>query len=133
MPRATRYRKPSDTLMRRKQGQAGRRFTPPESRRTPGGRKVISDWRRTRRRPRGATMPAKPFKARGLGRGLESLIPAAVRSAVVSPQSTGAVTKTVPIGEIRANRYQPRAHFNEELLRELSDSIREQGLIQPLV
>lgn len=63
---------------------------------------------------------------RGLGRGLESLIPTSIKS-------EKGQTSTTPIGSIRPNRYQPRRHFNEESLRELADSIREQGLIQPLV
>jgi ParB family chromosome partitioning protein len=39
----------------------------------------------------------------------------------------------VPVSQIRASRYQPRTRFNEDHLRELADSIREQGLIQPLI
>ena len=64
---------------------------------------------------------------RGLGRGLDSLIPTALKA------ESAAQPGTVPISQIRANRYQPRQRFNEESLRELADSIREQGLIQPLI
>ena len=39
----------------------------------------------------------------------------------------------VPIDELIAGRYQPRRHFSEESLAELADSIREQGILQPLV
>jgi len=64
---------------------------------------------------------------RGLGRGLESLIPAGAK-----PGSTQE-TVTVPIYKIRASRFQPRIHFNENTLNELAGSIRQQGMIQPLV
>lgn len=38
----------------------------------------------------------------------------------------------VPIDEIQPSRYQPRLNFDEEALQELSDSIKENGLIQPI-
>jgi ParB family chromosome partitioning protein len=55
------------------------------------------------------------------------LLPASVRADNNRP------AETVPVGQIRANRYQPRRHFLDSALKELSDSIRDQGLIQPLV
>lgn len=66
---------------------------------------------------------------RGLGRGLESLIPPPI--AIEAQESPG--YRNVPIDLIVANRQQPRTVFDEEKLRELADSIREQGLIQPLI
>ncbi len=68
------------------------------------------------------------MSARGLGRGLDSLIPSNTR---VTP-STDAKS-VVPIHRIRPSRFQPRTHFNEESLKELAESIRSQGLIQPLI
>lgn len=65
---------------------------------------------------------------RGLGRGLESLIPTSVKS-----DKTEASAQTVLISQIRPNRFQPRHRFSEDTLKELSDSIRQQGLIQPLI
>lgn len=62
-----------------------------------------------------------------LGRGLDSLI-----SASIKPESSTEALR-VPIAQLRPNRFQPRQRFNEESLKELSDSIREQGLIQPLI
>ena len=41
-------------------------------------------------------------------------------------------TVDLPIGDIRASRYQPRLHFDETAMKELTDSIRVNGLIQPI-
>src|SRR3954463_11610573 len=65
--------------------------------------------------------------ARGLGRGLESLIPAAAKVDKSSAQ------RTVPVEKIKPNPYQPRTRFDPQALQELADSIRRQGLIQPLI
>ncbi|MFA4874964.1 MAG: ParB/RepB/Spo0J family partition protein [bacterium] len=65
---------------------------------------------------------------RGLGRGLESLLP----PPITSEAEEGSGYRAVPIDSIIPNRQQPRTVFDEEKLRELSASIREQGLIQPL-
>ena len=71
-------------------------------------------------------------KARGLGRGLSSLIPEKA-----APQDDVAATRrgveSVPLKEIAANPYQPRRHFAEEALQELADSIRTHGVIQPVL
>lgn len=70
-------------------------------------------------------MPEK----RGLGRGIESLIPPPVLDGV----GDGKGFRLVDIGRITPNRLQPRTVFDEDRLRELADSIREQGVIQPLI
>ncbi len=65
---------------------------------------------------------------RGLGRGLESLIPPPIEDA-------GGVSKKfrmISVDSITPNRLQPRTVFDEEKIKELSASIREQGIIQPL-
>jgi ParB family transcriptional regulator, chromosome partitioning protein len=59
---------------------------------------------------------------RGLGRGLGALIPRA-----------GAGLREVPVGDIRPNPWQPRSHFDEQELQELADSIREHGVLQPVL
>ncbi len=61
-------------------------------------------------------------KARGLGRGLEALL----------PKSSGSPTK-LPLALIHPNPQQPRRSFDEKALEELADSIRRQGLLQPLL
>lgn len=47
-----------------------------------------------------------------------------------APRSSG--VDLVPIGKIETNPYQPRTHFDKEALEELADSIRVQGIIQPI-
>lgn len=60
----------------------------------------------------------------GLGRGLDSLLP------VERPQ---AGFSHLPIESIAPNPQQPRSHFGEESLAALADSIREVGVLQPIV
>ncbi len=64
----------------------------------------------------------------GLGRGLEALIPA---DAVASSEVLGLVE--IPISAISANGQQPRSRFDEEALVTLTDSIRELGVLQPIL
>ena len=71
----------------------------------------------------------------GLGKGLESLIPTGGKNA---PASAGAGTgvggvQQVAVDAIRPNPRQPRIHFKEEDLVDLAASIREHGVIQPLI
>ena len=67
-------------------------------------------------------------KKRGLGRGLGALIPGETSE---GEQQTG--LRQVPIAAIRPNPHQPRSVMDEEKLSELASSIREHGLIQPLI
>ncbi len=72
----------------------------------------------------------------GLGKGLAALIPTAPPDApdergAVAPKETGLAQ--VPVGAIAPNPHQPRTVMDETALRELADSIREHGLIQPLI
>jgi ParB family chromosome partitioning protein len=39
----------------------------------------------------------------------------------------------IPLSQLRANPYQPRKHFNEDSIRELAESIKEHGVIQPII
>lgn len=70
----------------------------------------------------------------GLGRGLGSLIPTepAADQEVVAPPD-GAGLADVPIASIEPNRYQPRDHFDEEELSGLAASIKELGVLQPIL
>jgi ParB family chromosome partitioning protein len=77
---------------------------------------------------------AKKDEKRGLGRGLSALMadvaPAeAARPDVASPQGE----QKIPIDRIRPNPDQPRRVFQKEALDELASSIREKGVIQPLI
>jgi ParB family chromosome partitioning protein len=63
----------------------------------------------------------------GLGKGLGSLIPSGTSPASVSGIDMIAISDIVP------NPYQPRKHFDEEALSTLADSIRELGVLQPIL
>jgi ParB family chromosome partitioning protein len=65
-----------------------------------------------------------------LGRGLEALIPAP--AAVEAPQP-GEKVMEVPVDSIGANPFQPRKRFDDERLKELSESIKTDGVLQPVV
>ncbi len=73
---------------------------------------------------------------RGLGRGLDSLIPDAIpekkKAAPKKEENTGSEI-LVSINDIEPNRDQPRKVFNEEALNELADSIKQMGIIEPLI
>lgn len=66
-------------------------------------------------------------RASGLGKGLGSLIPSELQ-----PQSVVGID-TIPVADVQPNPYQPRKHFDEEALSSLSDSIRELGVLQPIL
>ncbi|MEI9959975.1 MAG: ParB N-terminal domain-containing protein [Limisphaerales bacterium] len=99
--------------------------------------------------PRVDNFPALRHSARmakpALGRGLGALLggnplPAQsaptpfVQSAVPAPAPDNRErVQRVPLNRIRASALQPRKQFSEESLRELADSIREQGIVQPLI
>jgi ParB family transcriptional regulator, chromosome partitioning protein len=73
-------------------------------------------------------------KRRGLGRGLEALIPSSDytdETAVGMAQRQQALR--IPIQDIRPNPDQPRQAFGPEALQELADSIRQHGILQPLL
>jgi ParB family transcriptional regulator, chromosome partitioning protein len=68
---------------------------------------------------------------KGLGKGLDALIPGGGFAPVSETASEG-VTQ-VAVTQIVPNPRQPRAHFEPSLLEELAASIREHGIIQPLI
>lgn len=67
----------------------------------------------------------------GLGRGLDALMGDAVTEAAVE-QHSGAETE-LSLDSIQANPDQPRRNFDADALQELADSIREHGIIQPVI
>ena len=79
-------------------------------------------------------------KTRGLGKGLDLLIPNAIgeketKKTVEEPKKEevrGAET-IVKITKVEPNRKQPRKTFDEDALQELADSIKQFGLIQPIL
>jgi ParB family chromosome partitioning protein len=66
-----------------------------------------------------------------LGRGLGALIPQRVAEPQPLPASPGLAL--IPIEQIGPNPYQPRKTFNEASIEELARSVREHGIVQPLV
>ena len=66
----------------------------------------------------------------GLGKGLGALIPADATAVVVGDQPR---LEELPIGSIVPNQHQPRVHFDEESLAELAASVREIGVLQPVL
>ena len=72
-------------------------------------------------------------KHSGLGRGLESLLSSSESQyeTAIPKDPEGAVE--VPVENIRPNPYQPRKTFDKEKLKELSESIKKHGIIQPLI
>jgi ParB family chromosome partitioning protein len=83
-------------------------------------------------------MTERKPERRGLGRGLSALM-ADVGADILqsessaSPAGTRPADRFVPIEDIQPNPDQPRKAFDPERLRELADSIREKGVIQPLI
>lgn len=67
----------------------------------------------------------------GLGKGLGALIPAGTNEPRVA--SGGPGMQEVPVAAIQPNPYQPRDQFDEESLGALADSIREVGVLQPVL
>jgi ParB family transcriptional regulator, chromosome partitioning protein len=67
----------------------------------------------------------------GLGKGLGALIPPGGGEAHLAAAGSG--IQELPIAAIRPNPYQPREQFDEETLSRLADSIREVGLLQPVL
>lgn len=65
----------------------------------------------------------------GLGRGLGALIP----QDITAPAEGRPAVREVPISQIEPNPYQPRNHFDEESLAGLTASIRELGVLQPIL
>ncbi len=81
-------------------------------------------------------MAAKKTAPHGLGRGLGALLGDIENESELLHAETeqkGDVVQTVPLSSIDPNRDQPRKEFREESLKELADSIRAVGVIQPIV
>jgi ParB family chromosome partitioning protein len=63
---------------------------------------------------------------KGLGKGLDALIPS------LNVNEDDKVIE-IPVDQLRANPYQPRKHFDDAALAELAESIKEHGVIQPII
>ena len=69
----------------------------------------------------------------GLGRGLDSLIPTGDGRATPPTGGGGPTLVEIPVEDLSTNPNQPRLHFDEDALEELTASIREIGVLQPLL
>lgn len=75
--------------------------------------------------PKHPPPPAKPVAS------AEAAAPAAPATSAPSPSAEG-TPASIPVGDIRANPFQPRREFDPDALAELAESIREHGILQPL-
>lgn len=66
----------------------------------------------------------------GLGKGLNSLLP---NDPVIEPEISVKSSDKLDINKLKPNKEQPRKHFEETSLMELSESIKEHGIIQPIL
>ena len=69
-------------------------------------------------------------KKKGLGKGLSALF--GDQKKVVNTDKIEGIVQKALIGDIARNKYQPRTIFNESKLEELSQSIKKNGIIQPI-
>lgn len=65
---------------------------------------------------------------KGLGKGLQALIPMHTEDDI-----EGEKVKEIKISQLKPNAFQPRRFFDEEKLKELADSIKEHGVVQPIL
>lgn len=75
------------------------------------------------------------MKKPGLGRGLDALLGAGVTSRSMTPSSTDKNDglSTLPVDVMQRGQFQPRQDFEPTALQELADSIKAQGVVQPIV
>jgi ParB family chromosome partitioning protein len=72
-------------------------------------------------------------KKGGLGRGLDALLGAGMAARSETPDPAVETLRHLSVDCIQRGRYQPRQDLREDTLRELADSIRAQGVVQPVV
>ena len=76
---------------------------------------------------------AKPHTKPRLGRGLDALLGGSKTSNKPAAASDADQLKELPVDLIQRGKYQPRTHMDESALQDLADSIKTQGVIQPVV
>ena len=74
-------------------------------------------------------------KRKGLGRGLDALLggEAALAPVVGGQAGVDGELRQIPLDQMQRGKYQPRRDMKEEALKELSESIKKQGVVQPIV
>lgn len=78
-------------------------------------------------------MADKKSKQRGLGRGLSALMADVNEAAPATEEGTKPADRVVPIEKITPNPDQPRRRFDQSALDDLAASVKEKGIIQPLI
>ena len=68
----------------------------------------------------------------GLGRGLDALFGGEKKFSNVPADSTD-IVREIPVAQIHPNPYQPRQRFDEQAMKELADSIKTYGVLQPII
>lgn len=78
-------------------------------------------------------MADRPERKRGLGRGLSALMADVAETEAVASQGPQTAEQLIPIEQISPNPDQPRKRFEKDDLADLAASIKEKGIIQPLI
>jgi ParB family transcriptional regulator, chromosome partitioning protein len=81
----------------------------------------------------GDTRKAEEGRHRGLGRGLSALMGDEAEIALARPDIGGRHQRTLPVAWLHPNPFQPRKSFSAEELDDLARSIREKGVLQPIL
>lgn len=71
--------------------------------------------------------------ARGLGKGIGALFPTETLESIQETIQNEEHVEKIPLQKLVANPFQPRKKFDDETIEELAQSIREHGIIQPIV
>jgi ParB family transcriptional regulator, chromosome partitioning protein len=71
-------------------------------------------------------------KLKGLGRGLDALLGGTEPAAPTAP-AAGDIPRELPVDQLQPGKYQPRTRMDQEALKELAESIKTQGVIQPIL
>ena len=79
------------------------------------------------------TPPRRPPKKSGLGRGLDALLPDDVTALARRPGDPAPAPTELPVDRLYRGRYQPRRTIHAEGIEELAQSIRAQGVIEPVI
>lgn len=78
-------------------------------------------------------MVTKPKRPRGLGRGLDALLGADTNALEQLGQDVTGNIMELPTSDLQAGKYQPRTLMDEESIKSLAASIKQQGLMQPII
>lgn len=72
-------------------------------------------------------------KKHGLGKGLDAILPPQIADEILGEHSSKELFRQIPLDKILPNPLQPRGDFASESLNRLADSIRQQGVLQPII